>query len=167
VSPEALFTGVLLLYILVFFSINARNVIRGLRARKGMRAYAELERPKGLFMNLAALGTLVFFAEALLFVCLGLTGLGSYLRIRPLQLSFAHDLYVRAAGLVVMGAGFTVFVWSVVSRVATRSHGRCLMAKGLSPGGPTGSFATRRTSGTSSCSWDSSLRGSTSFPSYP
>jgi protein-S-isoprenylcysteine O-methyltransferase Ste14 len=116
VSPEALFAGVLLLYILAFFSINARNVIRGLRARKGMRAYAELERPKGLFMNLAALGTLVFFAEALLFVCLGLTGLGLHLRIRPLQLSFTHDLYVRAAGLVFMGVGFTVFVWSVVAR---------------------------------------------------
>ena len=115
-SPEALFAGVLLLYILAFFSINARNVIRGLRARKGMRAYAELERPKGLFMNLAALGTLVFFAEALLFVCLGLTGLGLHLRIRPLQLSFTHDLYVRAAGLVFMGAGFTVFIWSVVAR---------------------------------------------------
>lgn len=115
-SPEALFAGVLLLYLLAFFSINAHNVIRGLRARKGMRAHAELERPKGLFMNLAALGTLVFFAETLLFVCLGLTGLDSYLRIRPLQLSFAHDLNVRAAGLVVMGAGFTVFVWSVVAR---------------------------------------------------
>jgi len=116
VSPEAFFARVLLLYLLAFFSINVHNVIRGLRARKGMRAHAELERPKGLFMNLAALGTLVFFAEALLFVCLGLTGLGLHLRIRPLQLSFAHDLYVRAAGLVVMGAGFTVFVWSVVAR---------------------------------------------------
>ena len=75
-----------------------------------------MERPEGLFMNLAALGTLVFFAEALLFVCLGLTGLGFYLHIKPLQLSFAHDLYVRAAGVVVMGAGFIVFVWSVVAR---------------------------------------------------
>ncbi len=106
----------MLLYLLAFFSINTHNVISGLRARKGMRTYTELERPKGLFMNLAALGTLVFFVEALLFVCLGLTGLGSYIRIRPFQLSFAHDLYVRAVGVVVMGAGFTVFVWSVVAR---------------------------------------------------
>jgi protein-S-isoprenylcysteine O-methyltransferase Ste14 len=116
VSPEALFAGILLLYLLAFFSINAHNVFRGLRARKGVRAYAELERPKGLFMNLAVLGTLVFFAEALLFVCLGLTGLGPYLCIRPLQLSFVRESYVRAAGIVVMGVGFTVFAWSVVAR---------------------------------------------------
>ncbi len=106
----------MLLYLLIFFSINAHNVIKDLRYKKGIKMHAELERPKGLFMNLAALGTLAFFAEALTFVFLGLTDLDHHLSIRPLQLSFVHDLYVRTSGLVVMGAGFSVFIWSVIAR---------------------------------------------------
>lgn len=115
-STEAIFAGILLVYLSAFFSVNAHNVIKGLRANKGMKVYAELERPKGFFMNLAALGTLIFFAEALIFVFLSLTSLGPNHHITPLQLSFAHDLYVKAAGVVVMGAGFTVFIWSVMAR---------------------------------------------------
>jgi protein-S-isoprenylcysteine O-methyltransferase Ste14 len=116
VPYDALIAVVTLFYLIIFFSINAYYSIRGLRARISIRAYAELERPKNISVNLAALGTLVFFAEAILFVFLGLSGIYSQILVRPLQLSFAYDFHVRTIGLVIMGVGFKLFLWSVVAR---------------------------------------------------
>jgi protein-S-isoprenylcysteine O-methyltransferase Ste14 len=83
--------------------------------RRGKNAYAEVDRPGGLLMSLAALGTLAFFAEALLTVYAGFTG-QVYLLVSVIQLEFPSASSVQVLGLAIMGAGFLVFVWSVIAR---------------------------------------------------
>jgi protein-S-isoprenylcysteine O-methyltransferase Ste14 len=116
VLPEATVGGVLLVYLLTFFALNAHNVIMGRRERRNTRAYAELRRPKGFLTTIAVLGTLSFFGESLLYVFLGLSGLGSRLRVALFQLAIPFDSYLQALGLLVMGAGFLLFLWSVSAR---------------------------------------------------
>ena len=113
--PGSIVAGVLLLYLTLFFAVNLQNIIKGSRVRRGENAYAEVDRPRGLLMSLAALGTLAFFAEALLAVYAGFTG-QVYLLVSALQLEFPSASSVQVLGLAVMGAGFLVFVWSVVAR---------------------------------------------------
>jgi protein-S-isoprenylcysteine O-methyltransferase Ste14 len=113
--PGSIVAGVLLLYLALFFAINLQNVIKGSRMRRGKNAYAEVDRPGGLLMSLSALGTLAFFAEALFTVYAGFTG-QVYLLVSAIQLEFPSASSVQVLGLAIMGAGFLVFVWSVIAR---------------------------------------------------
>lgn len=72
--PGSIIAGVLLLSLALFFAVNLQNVIKGSRERSGEEIYAEVERPSGVFISLAALGTFAFFAEALLIIYLGFVG---------------------------------------------------------------------------------------------
>ena len=58
----------------LFFAVNFQNVMKGSKERSGKKAHAEVERPSGVFISLAALGTFAFFAEFLLIVYLGSVG---------------------------------------------------------------------------------------------
>ena len=154
--PGSIVAGVLLLYLALFFAVNLQNVIQGCRVRRGENAYAEVNRPRGLLMCLAALGTLAFFAEALLAVYAGFTG-QIYLLVSALQLEFPCASSLQVLGLTVMGAGFLVFIWSVVARGRhSVSWEICPTTTLSSPRDHTGTSATPHTSGTSSCSQDSS-----------
>ena len=113
--PGSIVAGILLLYLTTFFLVNLRNVIKGSRTRRNKKTHEEVERPRGLMMSMAALGTLAFFAEALMVVYVGLTG-QVYRFIPVLQLEVPMGSSVQILGMAVMGAGFVIFVWSVIAR---------------------------------------------------
>lgn len=113
---DALIAVALLLFLSAFFLVNAHNVMKGFMERSGDRIYAELERPGGPYMALAALGTLAFFFESLLFICLGFSDSSPYQLAGSLQLTFSHDAFVQSVGILAIGAGCLIFIWSVVAR---------------------------------------------------
>jgi protein-S-isoprenylcysteine O-methyltransferase Ste14 len=113
--PGSIVAGILLLYLTTFFLVNLQNVIKGSRTRRRKKTHAEVERPRGLMMSIAAMGTLAFFAEALMVVYAGLTG-QIYQFIPFLQLEVPMGSSVQILGIAVMGAGFVIFVWSVIAR---------------------------------------------------
>jgi protein-S-isoprenylcysteine O-methyltransferase Ste14 len=116
VLPPTITAVVLALYLFVFFSINAKNVISSIRLRKGTRSYAEVESLQGVAMALTGLGTLAFFMETVVFIYIGLTGGGSNLYSPPLQLRLPHGSLLQVLGLVIVVVGVGVFLWSVTSR---------------------------------------------------
>lgn len=113
---DSLIAGALLLYLSAFFVINAHNVVKGSRERRGAKVYAELEKPSGVPIALAVLGTLAFFCESVLLIYLGFSDFSPYTIARSLQLTFPYDAPVQSVGVLVLGAGFLIFIWSVVAR---------------------------------------------------
>jgi len=116
VLSDAPITGVLLLCLSAFFAVNAHNVMKGFRERRGAKVYAELERLSGVSMTLAVLGTLAFFCESVFFIYLGFSDSSPYIFARSLQLIFPYDVYVQSVGVFALGAGCLIFMWSVVAR---------------------------------------------------
>ncbi len=114
--PETLTASFLVVCLATFFAVNLYNVVKFHGGRKNVKVYAEIRRPKSFTLPLAALGTLLFFLESILYSFLAFTGLSSMLNIFPLQLQFQHDSYVQIAGIVLTGAGYFLFIWSVVAR---------------------------------------------------
>ena len=113
---DALIAGALLLCLSAFFVVNAHNVMKGSRERRGAKVYAELERPSGVSIALAVLGTLSFFCESVFFVYMGFSDSSPYMFARSLQLTFPYDAYVQSVGVLALGAGCLIFMWSVVAR---------------------------------------------------
>lgn len=112
--PDYLVAAVVAVYLITFFSLNAYNVLKGMRAREG-ESYAEMDRPGGLPVAMAAMGTIAFFIEALGIVLSGFSG-GLYPFLRPYRFHLPLEPAFQALGLAVMGSGFSVFIWSVVAR---------------------------------------------------
>ncbi len=113
---DSLIAGALFLYLSAFFVINAHNVVKGSRERRGAKVYAELEKPSGVPIALAVLGTLAFFCESVLLIYLGFSDFSPYTIARSLQLTFPYDAPAQSVGVLVLGAGFLIFIWSVVAR---------------------------------------------------
>lgn len=114
--PETITAGFLVVCLATFFAVNLYNVVKFHLGRKNVKVYAEIRRPRSFTLPLAAFGTLLFFLESILFTSLAFTGLTSALHVFPLQLQFQHDSYVQIAGIVLTGAGYFLFIWSVVAR---------------------------------------------------
>lgn len=60
--------------------------------------------------------TVLFFVEAISFTCLALTGSNQVLHAPPLQLRFGYESWVQLLGIIFLGVGVFVFLWSVVAR---------------------------------------------------
>lgn len=114
--PHNTVAGILLLYLLAFFFVNAHNVLWVHRGRRGRKVHAEVARPSGPLMALAAFGTMIFFVEYLLFVYLGFIGFRQIPFILQPILRFPNDSYVQSLGILSMGSGCFFFLWSVVAR---------------------------------------------------
>jgi len=114
--PENITAGFLAVCLASFFLVNLYNIVKFHRGRRSAKPPAAIESPRSLTMPLAALGTLLFFLESILFSLLALTGFASFHQIAPLQLRFQHDTYVQIIGIVLSGAGYFLFIWSVVAR---------------------------------------------------
>jgi len=114
--PETLTASFIVLCLATFFAINFYNLLRFHRGRNDVKVYAEIRRPKSFSLQLAAFGTMLFFLESIMFSFLAFAGFTSPLHIFPLQLQFQHDSYVQIAGIVLTGAGYFLFIWSVVAR---------------------------------------------------
>ena len=99
-----------------FFSVNLRNIVKGQKLRHGEKVYAEVERPSGSTIGIAAVGTLVYFLEVLSYLFLVSTGLIFGLCDFPFLFRFPFMFYVQILGLVLTSVGYSVFIWSVVVR---------------------------------------------------
>ena len=98
-----------------FFAVNLHNITRS-HGRSDAKAYAEIERPSGFFMGLAALGTFAYFLGALVFVFLAFAGLSQLMSILSFSFAFSLALFFQVLGMVFTALGYFVFVWSVIAR---------------------------------------------------
>lgn len=117
--PEAVVAGFIAICLAIFFSVNLHSILRGRRRGKQatpVKVYAEVESPSGLAINAAAMGTLIFFVETLMFLFLAFTGNASTLYAAPFRLLTPFDSAVQTFGLALTGFGYFLFVWSVVAR---------------------------------------------------
>jgi len=99
-----------------FFSFNLYNILIVHKRRGDAKVYAEVERPSSFFVNLAAVGTMVYFLEALLYLFLVFAGSISVLYTFPFSIEFLFAFYMQIAGLVLTFAGYFLFIWSVAAR---------------------------------------------------
>lgn len=113
--PPSLISWVLLLYLSSFTLVNVQNVLHGLRTKHDTYPHAEVEGPGGISLALAAIGTLSFFVEALVLMLLGFRG-DTYGFLPSLQLHFQYDVLIQIIGIVGIGSGVLIFIWSVLSR---------------------------------------------------
>jgi len=114
--PDMSIAAFLALCLTVFFGLNLYNLARHSRAKRSVTFKAEVEMPRGPIFVLAAFGTLVFFAEAVLYVPIVLLGFEWILTDSLVQLRFAFDSFVQLAGMFITGFGYSLFVWSVLAR---------------------------------------------------
>ena len=113
---ETAIAAFLLTCLVCFFSFNLYNILI-VRKRKGdVKVYAEVGRPSSFAVNLAAVGTIVCFLEALLYLFLVFAGLISILYAFPFCIQFLFVFYTKILGLVLTFAGYFLFIWSVVAR---------------------------------------------------
>lgn len=111
------FVAVFLLVSLVcFFSVNLHNIIRGQKFRNRQKIRADVERPFGFIVGLAAVGTIVYFLEALSYLFLVFSDLILVLRDLPFLFQFPLMCYLQILGLILTSAGYFLFIWSVVVR---------------------------------------------------
>jgi len=113
---EAVVAAFLSVWLAVFFSVNLHNIMKFHRRKTGGRTYAEVERPYGLAMALAAVGTFAYFLVTLLFLFLVFSGLSSMLSGFPFGYQFPFMDYVQILGLILTSLGYFLFIWSVVVR---------------------------------------------------
>lgn len=104
--------------LVVFFVVNLFNLIRTVktRHREDAKTHAEVERPKGFPMALAAFGTMFFFLVSATYPFLVFTGLFQLIEHIPLQLRFPCDTWIQAIGILLETAGYFLFLWSVLER---------------------------------------------------
>jgi len=113
---ESVVAVFLLGWLVCFFSVNLYNIVKSQKLRRGVKVYAEVERPADLATNLAAFGTVVYFLEVLSYLFLVFTGLTSVLHDSPFIFRFPFVSCMQILGLILTSAGYFVFIWSVVAR---------------------------------------------------
>ena len=96
-----------------FFSVNLYNVIKIHKRRSSAKVYVEIERPSGFIVGLAAVGTIVYFLEALSYPFLVFTGLISMLCVFPFHFQVPFMSHMQILGLVFTSVGYFLFIWSV------------------------------------------------------
>jgi len=106
----------LLFWLGCFFSVNLHNIVKRQKLRSSEKVYAEVERPLGSTIGLAAVGTLVYFAEVFSYLFLVFTGLIFGLCDFPFFFRFPFMFSIRILGLVLTSVGYFIFLWSVVVR---------------------------------------------------
>ena len=110
------FIAVFLLVCLGCFSIiNLHNVLRFSRRRRGVKSYAEVDRPSGLSIILASFGTIVYFVEAFLYPLLFLLGFHLY-PYNSFFLQLPYISYIQTLGFSLTGLGYIMFIRSVIVR---------------------------------------------------
>lgn len=114
--PELIPAGFTLGWLAVFFAVNLYNIVKVHGDGAKTKVYAEISRPKGAMVQLAAVGTLLFFFESLLFALLSFTKSPAALHVFLLQIEFPYDFCVQIVGLALSASGYSLFIWSVVTR---------------------------------------------------
>ena len=105
-----------------FVSVNLHNILKVHKRKPGVKVYAEIERPVGFVVGLAAVGTIVYFLEVLLYLFLTFINLIYVLHDFPVHFKFPFILHMQVIGLILTSVGYLMFIWSVVVR------GRCAVS---------------------------------------
>lgn len=103
----------LALWLIAFFAVNIRNVVQGRLVRAGKATNAEVGRPWGLSMLFASFGTGMFFFEELLFILASFLGFPFF---NDSSILGNASNIVQTMGLILVGSGFFLFLWSVIER---------------------------------------------------
>lgn len=106
----------LLFWLGCFFSVNLHNIVKRQKLRSGEKVCAEVERPLGSTIGLAAVGTLVYFAEVFSYLFLVFTGLIFGLCDFPFLFQSLFVFYIQIPGLILTSVGYFIFIWSVAVR---------------------------------------------------
>jgi protein-S-isoprenylcysteine O-methyltransferase Ste14 len=99
-----------------FFSVNMHNILKAHKRGRTVKIYAEVERPSSFIVNLAAVGTIVYFLEVLLYLFFTFIGLIHALHDFPFHFKFPFIFHIQIIGLVLTSAGYLLFMWSVIVR---------------------------------------------------
>jgi len=99
-----------------FVSVNLYNILKVHKHRSGVKVYAEVERPPGFIVSLAAAGTIVYFLEVLLFLFLAFIWHIYTPHGFPFHFNFPFISHMQIIGLVLTLIGYLLFIWSVVVR---------------------------------------------------
>jgi len=113
---DAAVAAFLLVCLGCFVSINLHNILVVHRHRNSEKAYAEVERPSGLVVALAAVGTIVYFLVASLYLLLVLTECTAVLLALSLRFQPLLMFNMQILGLILTGVGYFLFIWSVIVR---------------------------------------------------
>ena len=115
--PEVFTASFIVVWLIIFASLNLYNLARTVRGRRqeSTRAYAEVKRPQGIVLALAAFGTLFFFVESVAYPFIVFTGLLQTSDF-PLQLRFQYDSFIQFVGILLETAGYSLFLWSILER---------------------------------------------------
>jgi len=105
---------VLLVCFVCFASVNLHNILVTHKRTNRVKSVAEVERPVGLVVGVAANGTVVYFVEALLYQMIVFSGNDFVLSDLPLQLP--SNAYLQLVGVALTLIGYFLFIWSVRAR---------------------------------------------------
>lgn len=103
-------------------SVNLHNIMVVRRRGISGKVYGKVERPSGLLVTVAALGTVAYFLMALLCPVLVLTGRNATLHTISIRFHSSLMSSMQIPGLALTGLGYFLFIWSVVAR------GRCAVS---------------------------------------
>lgn len=106
----------LIVWLMLFFSVNLRSILRFRRMKSGDKTNGETKRPFSLSVGLAALGTFVYFAAAFLFSFAVLAGQEPVVTGLSLGYELPFMIYVQVLGLGLTVLGYVTFMWSVIAR---------------------------------------------------
>jgi protein-S-isoprenylcysteine O-methyltransferase Ste14 len=81
-----------------------------------MKASAEVASPSGFIVGVAALGTLAYALEVLIYEFLVFSGNNSVLSGLPVQFQFLSVFFVQLVGIALTFSGYFLFIWSVIAR---------------------------------------------------
>jgi protein-S-isoprenylcysteine O-methyltransferase Ste14 len=113
---ETIIASFLLICLGLFFAVNLHNILVTHRTEDAVTPHAEIDRPSGISVSMATLGTLVYFIEAILHPLLVLANLVSLLSPFAFGLQPTFTPYARILGLLLTTFGYFLFLWSVVAR---------------------------------------------------
>jgi protein-S-isoprenylcysteine O-methyltransferase Ste14 len=114
---ETIIAILLLICLACFSSINLHNILIVHKRREdNVSSYAEVERPSGFVAGIAALGTLIYFLETLIYSFLVFLGSFSVLYAYPFFFQLPFTLYMQILGLILTLSGYSLFIWSVIAR---------------------------------------------------
>lgn len=99
-----------------FFVANLHNVLRARGGARTGKSDAEVIRPSGLFVGLATVGTLVYYAAAFAYLLLAFSGAIIELYRFPHHFHPPPTVHMQIPGLILTVAGYGLFIWSVVAR---------------------------------------------------
>lgn len=112
-------TGVaayLIIWLVLFFSVNLRSILKFRRRASAAKTSGETTRPFNLAVAFAALGTFVYFAVVVLFSFLVLAGQEPVVIGLSLGYGLPFMIYVQVLGLGLTALGYVTFIWSVIAR---------------------------------------------------